>query len=150
MTRIELNLAGQPISVIFNQQQIIQVFCQQQALALEVESEYQQSCIVAELPVVFDSSQLAQGLIGVAIDSQPVQWLEVPHQQVEKKRGLLGLAALGFKLFKSAKVVKAALAGASVAGYAWLFSIEFALMIIACLVVHEYGHVRAMQLYIFA
>jgi Zn-dependent protease len=41
--------------------------------------------------------------------------------------------------------VKAALAGASVAGYAWLFSIEFALMLIACLVVHEYGHVRAMK-----
>lgn len=145
MTRIELNLAGQSISLIFTQQQIIQVFSQQQALVLETESAHQQSCTIAELPVLFDTSQLAQGLIGVAIDSQPIQWLEVPHQQIEKKRGLLGLAALGFKLFKSAKVVKAALAGASVAGYAWLFSIEFALMLIACLVVHEYGHVRAMK-----
>lgn len=58
---------------------------------------------------------------------------------------LLGLAALGFKLLKSAKVVKAVLAGASVAGYAWLFSLEFALVLIACLVAHEYGHVKAMK-----
>ena len=145
MTRIELNLAGQPISLIFNQQQIIQVFCEQQALVLESDAEHLQSCMVAELPVQFDTSQLPQGLIAVTIGDQTPQWLEVPHQQAENKRGWFGLAALGFKIFKSAKVVKAALAGASVAGYAWLFSLEFALMIIACLVVHEYGHVRAMK-----
>ncbi|SFD28669.1 Zn-dependent protease (includes SpoIVFB) [Pseudoalteromonas denitrificans DSM 6059] len=63
----------------------------------------------------------------------------------EQKKGFLGLAALAFKLLKSAKVIKAVLAGASVAGYAWLFSIEFALVIVTCLVVHEYGHVKAMQ-----
>ena len=57
----------------------------------------------------------------------------------------MGLAALAFKLFKSAKVIKVVLAGASVAGYAWLFTIEFALVLIACLVAHEYGHVRAMR-----
>ena len=68
------------------------------------------------------------------------------HLAKEKsKQSFMGLAALVFKLFKSAKVVKAVLAGASVAGYAWLFSIEFALVIVACLVIHEYGHVRAMQ-----
>lgn len=61
------------------------------------------------------------------------------------KHSFMGIAALVFKLFKSAKVVKAVLAGASVAGYAWLFSIEFALVLIACLVAHEYGHVRAMR-----
>ena len=63
----------------------------------------------------------------------------------ERKTGWLGLAALAFKLLKSAKVIKAVLAGASVAGYAWLFSIEFALVLVACLVAHEYGHVRAMK-----
>ena len=63
----------------------------------------------------------------------------------EKKTSWMGLAALAFKLLKSAKVVKAVLAGASVAGYAWLFSLEFALVLIACLVAHEYGHVKAMQ-----
>ncbi|GAA0349757.1 site-2 protease family protein [Bowmanella denitrificans] len=60
-------------------------------------------------------------------------------------KGTIGLLALGFKLFKSAKVVKAALAAASLAGYSWLFSFEFALVLVACLVAHEYGHVRAMQ-----
>jgi Zn-dependent protease len=65
--------------------------------------------------------------------------------QAKKATNLIGLAALAFKLLKSAKVIKAVLAGASVAGYAWLFSFEFALVLIACLVAHEYGHVKAMQ-----
>jgi Zn-dependent protease len=82
----------------------------------------------------------------IFVNQQQVSQLALPElQEAEPKRGIIGLLALGFKLFKSAKVVKAALAGASVAGYAWLFSIEFALMLIACLVVHEYGHVRAMK-----
>ncbi len=63
----------------------------------------------------------------------------------KKTTNLMGLAALAFKLLKSAKVVKAVLAGASVAGYAWLFSFEFALVLVACFVAHEYGHVKAMQ-----
>ncbi len=61
------------------------------------------------------------------------------------KLSLIGLASLGFKLLKSAKVIKVVLAGASLAAYSWLFSFEFALVLIACLVIHEYGHVRAMQ-----
>lgn len=66
--------------------------------------------------------------------------------QAEKpKTSFLGIAALALKLFKSVKVIKVALAGASVAGYAWLFSLEFALVLVACLVAHEYGHVKAMQ-----
>ncbi|PVZ71525.1 site-2 protease family protein [Pelagibaculum spongiae] len=62
-----------------------------------------------------------------------------------RKPGLMGLASLGFKLLKSAKVIKVVLAGASLAAYSWLFSFQFALALIACLVVHEYGHVRAMK-----
>ncbi|QBF82591.1 site-2 protease family protein [Shewanella maritima] len=69
---------------------------------------------------------------------------EITPKKVNKL-SLLGLASLGFKLLKSAKVVKALLAGASLAAYSWLFSIEFALALIACLVVHEYGHVKAMK-----
>ena len=46
---------------------------------------------------------------------------------------------------KSAKVIKVVLAGASLAAYSWLFSWQFALALIACLVFHEYGHVRAMK-----
>jgi len=65
--------------------------------------------------------------------------------EAPSKRSFIGIAALVFKLFKSAKVIKAVLAGASVAGYAWLFSLEFALVLIACLVVHEFGHIKAMR-----
>lgn len=53
--------------------------------------------------------------------------------------------AIGSKLFKSVKMVKAGLAGASVVAYSWLFSWEFALIVIFSLVIHEYGHVWAMR-----
>jgi Zn-dependent protease len=65
--------------------------------------------------------------------------------QEKKKFSLVGVGYLALKLFKSAKVIKVALAGASLAAYSWLFSIEFALALIACLVFHEYGHIRAMK-----
>ncbi len=65
--------------------------------------------------------------------------------KANNKHSFMGLAALAFKLLKSVKVIKVVLAGASVAAYAWLFTIEFALVLIACLVAHEFGHVKAMQ-----
>ncbi|WP_108944585.1 site-2 protease family protein [Shewanella halifaxensis] len=72
---------------------------------------------------------------------------QTPTVPVAEKRqfSVVGLASLGFKLLKSAKVIKALLAGASVAAYSWLFSFQFALALIACLVFHEYGHIRAMK-----
>ncbi len=70
-----------------------------------------------------------------------------PQQEMPVRRqfSVMGLASLGLKLLKSAKAVKVLLAGASLAAYSWLFSIQFALLIILCLVVHEYGHIRAMK-----
>lgn len=65
--------------------------------------------------------------------------------KTKPKFSVVGLASLGFKLLKSAKVIKVVLAGASVAAYSWLFSWQFALALITCLVVHEYGHIRAMK-----
>ena len=56
-----------------------------------------------------------------------------------------GLLAMGLKLLQSAKFVKVALAGLTLATYSAIFSFQFALALIACLVVHEYGHVRAMK-----
>ncbi|QQX80887.1 site-2 protease family protein [Shewanella sp. KX20019] len=72
---------------------------------------------------------------------------QVPTVAVAEKKqfSVVGLASLGFKLLKSAKVIKVVLAGASVAAYSWLFSFQFALALIACLVFHEYGHIRAMK-----
>lgn len=65
--------------------------------------------------------------------------------EVKRRFSLVGLASLGFKLLKSAKVIKVVLASASIAAYSWLFSFQFALALIACLVFHEYGHIRAMK-----
>jgi len=72
---------------------------------------------------------------------------QVPVVQVStpQKMSLLGIASLAFKLLKSAKIIKVLLAGASVAAYSWLFSFQFAIALIACLMVHEYGHIRAMK-----
>ena len=63
----------------------------------------------------------------------------------QQKLSMVWLASLGFKLLKSAKVIKVVLAGTSIAAYSWLFSFQFALALIACLVFHEYGHIRAMK-----
>ena len=73
------------------------------------------------------------------------QQTPVAPRKEARKPGLIGLASLGLKLLKSAKVIKVVLAGASLAAYTWLFSFQFALALIGCLVVHEYGHVKAMK-----
>ncbi|UUM32573.1 site-2 protease family protein [Vibrio japonicus] len=63
----------------------------------------------------------------------------------EKRFSLIGLVSLGMKALKSAKLIKVVLASASLAAYSWLFSFQFALALLACLVFHEYGHVKAMK-----
>ena len=77
-------------------------------------------------------------------DIERQQPVEAP-QPAKKPFNIIGLAALGLKLLKSAKLIKVVLAGASLAAYSWFFSLQFALALIACLVVHEYGHIRAMK-----
>jgi Zn-dependent protease len=73
------------------------------------------------------------------------QQVPIKTLKVEKKTSKVGLFSLLFKLFKSAKIIKVVLAGASLAAYSWFFSFQFALALIACLVFHEYGHIRAMR-----
>ncbi|BBB26262.1 site-2 protease family protein [Amphritea japonica] len=70
---------------------------------------------------------------------------QAPIRQEKRSFSIIGLGALGLKLLKSAKVIKVVMAGASLAAYSWFFSIPFALALIFCLVVHEYGHIRAMK-----
>jgi len=67
-----------------------------------------------------------------------------PEQQ-KKPSMMVGLLMLFFKLFKSAGAIKVALAGASFAAYSYVFNWQFAVLLIGCLVFHEYGHMRAMQ-----
>jgi len=68
----------------------------------------------------------------------------IEHNE-KKPFSVIGLFSLATKLFKSAKAVKVAMAGASLAAYSWMFSLPFALTLIACLVFHEYGHLKAMK-----
>lgn len=57
----------------------------------------------------------------------------------------MAIAGIGLKLFKTVKVVKVALLAASVGVYSVIFSPQFAVALVAILVFHEYGHVRAMK-----
>jgi len=67
------------------------------------------------------------------------------HTKQPIKFSFVGMAGLGLKLLKSAKIVKVLFAAGSLAAYSWLFSIEFAIALILCLVFHEYGHIKAMK-----
>ena len=85
---------------------------------------------------------IAQGIRDTKDIENQVTSLPKPET---KSFSFLGIAALGMKLLKSAKIVKVLMAGASLAAYTWLFSFQFAIALIACLVFHEYGHIRAMK-----
>ena len=71
-------------------------------------------------------------------------------KEVANMFALLGkiLAPVGkvlLKLAKATKVVKTALIGASLVTYSFMFTWQFALIIMLFLFVHEYGHVWAMK-----
>lgn len=55
------------------------------------------------------------------------------------------MIGIGLKLFKSAKVLKVALAAMALSGWTIMLSFEFAVTLIAILMFHEYGHIRAMK-----
>ncbi|EPG0369276.1 site-2 protease family protein [Photobacterium damselae] len=82
---------------------------------------------------------------GLRTEKDIEQQAPVEAPKAERKFSLIGLVSLGMKALKSAKLIKVILASASLAAYSWLFSLKFALALIACLVFHEYGHVRAMK-----
>ncbi|MGS0537250.1 metalloprotease [Pseudoalteromonas sp. SaAl2] len=146
MIQIQLTLAEQSFNLVLAEQKIVQIFQQQQAIGFDNPRDNYFEFELDDKVIGLDTSLVNEQSLMLYVNDQLVQELNIPPiEKTKPKQGLLGIFALGFKLFKSAKVVKVALAGASVAGYAWLFTFEFALMLIACLVIHEYGHVRAMQ-----
>jgi len=49
------------------------------------------------------------------------------------------------KLIKSAKFIKVSLAGGSMMAYSYLFTWEFALILLLAIVFHEYGHITGMK-----
>ncbi len=72
---------------------------------------------------------------------------QAPNNQPRQtaRQSIWGLLGLAFKLLKSGGAIKVALAGASFAAYSYVFNWQFAVLLIACLVFHEYGHLRAMK-----
>ncbi len=68
-----------------------------------------------------------------------------PASAPVKNTSWVSLALVGFKLLKTVQVIKVALLAASVAVYSVMFTLEFAIALIAVLVFHEYGHLRAMK-----
>ncbi|WP_076540522.1 site-2 protease family protein [Shewanella sp. UCD-KL21] len=113
-----------------------------QVMKVRLESDVQWQPFIINYTVLVDNNPIADGQRNSKdIERQTPEVAPVKQQ----KFSFVGLASLGFKLLKSAKVIKAMLAAASVAAYSWLFSIEFALALIACLVIHEYGHIKAMK-----
>ena len=69
----------------------------------------------------------------------------MPLNKPAKTNSWLSIGLIVFKLLKAVQVVKVALLAASVAVYSVMFTLEFAFALIAVLVFHEYGHLRAMK-----
>ncbi|MEZ9370033.1 site-2 protease family protein [Shewanella sp. 10N.286.51.B2] len=113
-----------------------------QVMKVRLESDVQWQPFIINYTVLVDNNTIADGQRNSKDIERQIPEVAPVKQQ---KFSFVGLASLGFKLLKSAKVIKAMLAAASVAAYSWLFSIEFALALIACLVIHEYGHIKAMK-----
>lgn len=82
-------------------------------------------------------SEQAKTMIALSAESAPAA-------SSNKKSGVVYLG-IALKLFKSFKVIKLALVAASVAVYSVMFTVEFAFALVAVLMFHEYGHVRAMK-----
>lgn len=119
-----------------------QLQAEQRVIHCRLEVELQWQPFVLNYRLYADNELLEQG---ARTPRDIERQLPTSKPVVKTKPNWVGLAALGFKLLKSAKIIKVVLAGASLAAYSWLFSVQFALALIACLVVHEYGHIRAMH-----
>ena len=115
-------------------------------LACELVLQVQWQPFEVEYQVIAAGELQSQGITDTSSLNKSTPQQSLP---IKQRIGIAGLASLALKLMKSAKVFKALLAVGSLAAYSWLFSIEFALVLIACLVFHEYGHLRAMRYFGF-
>lgn len=112
-----------------------------QPLEIRLEADVRWQPFVLDYRLLIDDNVSLEG----RRTAKDMEHQAPPQQATASKPGTLGLLSLAFKLFKSAKVIKVVLAGASVAAYSWLFSFQFALALVFCLMFHEYGHIRAMK-----
>ncbi len=83
------------------------------------------------------------------METYRIVMIDEPPAPPKKSRAWIGragtLGTLAFKLFKSAKAVKAALAVSTLGSFAWMWTWEFAIIMIVALMIHEYGHCWAMR-----
>lgn len=114
----------------------------EQVLACRLDVKVQWQPFVMEYRATVNGEVVSQGSRNTKDIEQQVPEIA---PKPEKRFSLIGLVSLGMKALKSAKLIKVVLASASLAAYSWLFSIQFALALIACLMFHEYGHIRAMK-----
>ncbi len=99
----------------------------------------------ARLQVVHEESFNNADLSSTPESTDGVVSQETAPAAPAKNTSWLSLALVGFKLLKTVQVIKVALLAASVAVYSVMFTLEFAIALIAVLVFHEYGHLRAMK-----
>lgn len=109
-------------------------------IVLDIAIEWQP--FELEYQLYIDGQSVADG----RLNEKDIEGREIVDTGATKpKFSTIGLVGLGLKLFKSAKVIKGLLVIGSLAAYSWLFSFQFAVALILCLVFHEYGHVKAMK-----
>ena len=119
---------------------------EQQVVKVELKVELTWQPFDLKYQILIDDQMLSEQ----NIEAQDIANREVSdREKTPTKFSLIGLGSIGLKLFKSAKVIKVLFAAGSLAAYSWLFSIEFAIALILCLVFHEYGHIRAMKYFGF-
>jgi len=58
---------------------------------------------------------------------------------------IIKISPIVLKFFKSAKMIKLALASGSMVAYSYMFTWEFALILLGAIVFHEYGHITGMK-----
>ena len=139
---------GQCVSQInasLDSESFIHKFCLQSGqgeLQLELVGSLQWQPFSLQYRVVVNGELLHEE----SLNEKDIEQRKVDHITKQPvKFSFIGMAGLGLKLFKSAKVIKVLFAAGSLAAYSWLFSIEFAIALILCLVFHEYGHIKAMK-----
>lgn len=138
----EFELSINPTSDANGADQLGTVTESTQQLRIRLETDLQWQPFLIQYRLLINNTEVTQGQRNTKDIERQVPVVEV---STKEKPSLLGLASLAFKLLKSAKVIKVLLATATLATYSWLVSFKFAIALIACLVIHEYGHIRAMK-----
>lgn len=80
-----------------------------------------------------------------ALEGETIAVAESHRVQQSRQGSWISMGLVALKLLKTLNVIKVALLASSVAVYSVMFTFEFALALIAVLVFHEYGHLRAMK-----